>query len=316
MPEETELVDLVKSLTARVQQLEDVRELNRLRAELPRRINDGQWNRVGELFSETAHLDYQHLGQAAGRAAIQEYFASLPARIQQDKPGSRLLVKQFVHGHDVEVLGDRATGVSFFEERVVFDDESAMVAGKFTDTYVREDGRWLFSRIELSLYWVLPHPAGLVRATPSTEDRDGHPMLQKNTTKRLGYWLLHLHRLFDEATAGALAEENLNRRQWQVLHAISIGVRTVAEIDEAFAPFLAVDRESSYRPVVEEFAARGWVSVTGTDIELTASGTAAHERAEKLVNAHAARSLSGISEAEFLAANDVLARIAANIESE
>ncbi|MCX5372723.1 hypothetical protein OG613_42720 [Streptomyces sp. NBC_00015] len=141
-------------------------------------------------------------------------------------------------------------------------------------------------------------------------------MLQKNTTKRLGYWLLHLHRLFDEATGRALAGEELDRRQWQVLHAISIGVHQVPEIDAAFAPFLAVDREYTYQSVVDEFAARGWVVVSGRNVSLTDSGTAAHERAEKLVNAHAARSLSGISEAEFLAANDVLARIAANLESE
>jgi SnoaL-like protein len=169
MPEQTELADLVKTLVERVQTLENVRELNRLRAELPRRINDGQWERVGELFSRTAHLDYQHLGQATGRAAIQEYFASLPGLIQQDKPGSQLLVKQFVHGHDVEVSGGRGTGVSFFEERVVFDDESAMVAGRFTDSYVHEDGRWLFERIELDLYWVIPHPEGLVRKSPATK---------------------------------------------------------------------------------------------------------------------------------------------------
>ncbi|MEU4654922.1 nuclear transport factor 2 family protein [Streptomyces sp. NPDC023723] len=163
MPEQSEIVDLVKSLEERVRILEDERELNRLRAELPRRINDGRWETVGELFSTAAHLDYGHLGRASGRDMIQQYFAALPGRIQQDRPDSGLLVKQFVHGHEVEVSGNLATGVSFFEERVVFDDESAMVAGKFADTYVREGGRWLFARIELTLYWVLPHHEGLVR---------------------------------------------------------------------------------------------------------------------------------------------------------
>ncbi|MEW2162115.1 nuclear transport factor 2 family protein [Streptomyces sp. NPDC007084] len=167
MPEQTDLAELVKSLAERVHTLEDVRELTRLRAELPRRVNDGRWERVGELFSPDARLDYQHLGQATGRPAIQEYFASLPGLIQQDHPESALLVKQFTHGHEVEVAGDRATGVSFFEERVVFDHESAMVAGKFTDTYVRENGRWLFERVELDLYWVLPHHEGLVRTAPA-----------------------------------------------------------------------------------------------------------------------------------------------------
>ncbi|MER5950512.1 hypothetical protein ABT127_31185 [Streptomyces sp. NPDC001904] len=141
-------------------------------------------------------------------------------------------------------------------------------------------------------------------------------MLQKNTTKRLGYWLLHLHRLFDEATAHALTEEKLNRRQWQVLHAISIGLPTVSAIDDAFSPFLAIDGEQTYQPVVDEFTERGWVAATGDQIALTDVGHFAHERAERLVNAHAANSLAGISEAEFLAANDVLARIAANLESE
>ncbi|WP_328445668.1 hypothetical protein OG780_06720 [Streptomyces sp. NBC_00386] len=141
-------------------------------------------------------------------------------------------------------------------------------------------------------------------------------MLQKNTTKRLGYWLLHLHRLFDEATGRALAEEKLDRRQWQVLHAISIGVDKVTDIDAAFAPFLAVDGGTSYQLVVDEFVERGWVLVTGETVTLTEPGNAAHERAETLVNAHAVQSLSGISEDEFLAANDVLVRIAANLESE
>ncbi|MEV6124645.1 hypothetical protein AB0M23_29750 [Streptomyces sp. NPDC052077] len=141
-------------------------------------------------------------------------------------------------------------------------------------------------------------------------------MLQQNTTKRIGYWLLRLHLLFDEATAKTLSGENLNRRQWQVLHAISIGVRTVADIDAAFSPFLTVDRVDSYQSVVDGFVGRGWVLSQGGTVTLTESGSAAHVRAEALVNAHAASSLAGISEAEFLAANDVLARIAANIKAE
>lgn len=139
-------------------------------------------------------------------------------------------------------------------------------------------------------------------------------MLQQNTTKRIGYWLLYLHQLFDESTGRALSDENLNRREWQVLHAISINVETVAAVDAAFAPFLTVDGFESYQSIVDDFARRGWVSVAGDSVKLTDAGAAAHERAEALVNAHAATSLVGISETEFLAANDVLARIAENIQ--
>lgn len=141
-------------------------------------------------------------------------------------------------------------------------------------------------------------------------------MLQQNTTKRIGYWLLHLHQRFDAATGALLRAEKLTRRDWQILHALQIGLGSVAELDEAFAPFLIADGASTYRPIVEDFAARGWAEIDGATVRLTAAGLAAHERAEALVNAHAAESLRGISEAEFLAANAVLARIADNIADE
>lgn len=160
MSEVQELTEQVKRLTERVETLEAVRELNTLRHALPRYINDGRWDSVGELFSATAFLDYRHLGRAEGREAVAAYFAGLPRLIEDSSPAGQVLVKQFVHGHDVVVTGERATGVSFFEEKVVFDTESSLVAGKFTDSYVREDGRWVFDRIELDLYWVIPYARG------------------------------------------------------------------------------------------------------------------------------------------------------------
>ncbi|MEV6218354.1 nuclear transport factor 2 family protein [Nocardia sp. NPDC051833] len=160
MSEVLELVEQVELLTARLETLETVRALNTLRHDLPRHINEGRWAEVGELFSADAFLDYRHLGQARGREAIAAYFAGLPQLIEDNSPAGQVLVKQFLHGHDVEILGDRATGVSFFEEKVVFDTESSFVAGKFTDEYVREDGRWRFARIELDLYWVVPYSRG------------------------------------------------------------------------------------------------------------------------------------------------------------
>ncbi|UGT55274.1 hypothetical protein [Nocardia asteroides] len=138
-------------------------------------------------------------------------------------------------------------------------------------------------------------------------------MLQQNTTKRLGYWLLLLHLTFEEDMAAALADQNLDRRRWQVLHALAIGVGTTHEIDAAFAPFLAVDRLSTYAHVIEDFRARGWVRVSGGSVVLTPAGVTAHERAEAVVNDQAAGILDGISEPEFLGANDVLERIHLNM---
>ncbi|MFJ3705792.1 MULTISPECIES: nuclear transport factor 2 family protein [Streptomyces] len=160
MHEESDLTAQLKELAERVDLLESVRELNALRNRLPRLINDNEWERVGELFSTDAYLDYGDLGRADGRTAISEYFAGLPARIEKDAMTSGVLVKQFVHGHEVEISGSRATGVCDFEERVVFKEQSFMVAGKFLDEYIRVDRRWLFARIELNPFWVIPHGKG------------------------------------------------------------------------------------------------------------------------------------------------------------
>ncbi|WP_331748839.1 nuclear transport factor 2 family protein [Streptomyces chartreusis] len=160
MHEESDVAAQLKELTERVNVLENVREVSSLRNSLPRLINDNAWDRVGELFSTDAYLDYGNLGQAEGRAAISQYFAGLPARIEKDAMTSGVLVKQFVHGHEVEISGSRATGVCYFEERVVFEEQSFMVAGKFSDEYVRVNERWLFAGINLNPFWVIPYDKG------------------------------------------------------------------------------------------------------------------------------------------------------------
>ncbi|MER5767880.1 nuclear transport factor 2 family protein [Streptomyces sp. NPDC001985] len=160
MPDDLVPLEEMKRLTERVERLEAVRELHDLRHSLPRHVNDGAFSRVGELFSEHARLDYAHLGQASGREEIQRYFTGLTRMIEENSPAAQVMITQFGHGHEVRISGDEATGVSFFEEKVVFDTESAMVAGKFTDSYVRENGRWLFSHIKLDLFWVIPWDQG------------------------------------------------------------------------------------------------------------------------------------------------------------
>jgi hypothetical protein len=140
-------------------------------------------------------------------------------------------------------------------------------------------------------------------------------VLQQGTTKRIGYWFLHVHQLLEASMARALHAERLTRRQWQVLHTISVGAATRAEVDERLRPFLAADHVTSFGPVVDDFVQRGWVEADGDRITLNQAGVAAHERAERIVEAHAESVTRGITDEEFLAANDVLERMAGNLES-
>jgi hypothetical protein len=49
-----------------------------------------------------------------------------------------------------------ARGNSHLDGRPVLDGKSFMVAGRFDDEYIREDGRWLFSRVVLTTWYMVP----------------------------------------------------------------------------------------------------------------------------------------------------------------
>ncbi|QLE70930.1 nuclear transport factor 2 family protein [Streptomyces rectiverticillatus] len=160
----TDLAETVKHLTERVRELEAVRELTRLRSEFHRCLNNAEWDGLGALFTDDAHLDYGDFGQAHGSAGIRDFYSALPAKILEFKRGAtRISFKNFIHGHQVEVRSeDTATGVSFFEEKIRFDRESEIhnSIGQFTDAYVHRDGRWYFAKVELDHYWVVPDNEG------------------------------------------------------------------------------------------------------------------------------------------------------------
>ncbi|MFE9750516.1 nuclear transport factor 2 family protein [Saccharothrix saharensis] len=150
--------DRIEDLSARVRELEAVRELTALRNAFHHCLNERDWDGLGALFTVDAHLDYGSFGDARGRAAIQEYYSALLPKMVELQKASEVVLKNFNQAHQVSVDGDRATGVCFFEEHVRFDRQDVVhqSLGRFSDRYVRQDGRWLFERVELEHYWVVP----------------------------------------------------------------------------------------------------------------------------------------------------------------
>ncbi|MBV9993784.1 MAG: nuclear transport factor 2 family protein [Caulobacteraceae bacterium] len=140
-------------LAARIQRLEDIHALQRLRAWYHRYIDDAEFGRLGELFAEDAELDLGYMSGAAnhGRAAIHASFSQLGERLRQ--------VKQFIHSHIIEsVEGDTATGWAILEARYGgLDGVAYNVAGRYDDEYVRVDGQWLFKTMRAVFYFSTPH---------------------------------------------------------------------------------------------------------------------------------------------------------------
>ncbi|GAA4938401.1 SnoaL-like protein [Actinomycetospora succinea] len=145
-------------LRRRLEVLEAESALHRLRNRFHEFVNTDRWDEIGGLFAEDAELDYSYLGTASGRAAITEFFAAIPRLLPAD--AGKPFVRQFIHGHDVTVDGDTASGTSFLFATPIYHGQSFVLAGRFADTYLRTGEGWLFASVALDIWYSVPVAEG------------------------------------------------------------------------------------------------------------------------------------------------------------
>ena len=145
-------------LRRRLEVLEAESALHRLRNRFHECVNTDRWDEIGGLFADDAELDYSYLGSASGRAAITEFFAAIPRLLPAD--AGTPFVRQFIHGHDVTVDGDTASGTSFLFATPIYHGQSFVLAGRFADTYVRTREGWLFASVALDIWYSVPVAEG------------------------------------------------------------------------------------------------------------------------------------------------------------
>jgi hypothetical protein len=145
-------------LRARVDVLESRDEIQQLRNRFHDYVNTNRWAEIGALFAEDAELNYSYLGNAFGGTAIGEFFASIPRKLPTDAGDP--FIRQFIHGHSVDVDGDTAQGTSYLFATPIYQGRSFLAAGRFEDSYVRREGRWLFKSITFDVYYTVPLAEG------------------------------------------------------------------------------------------------------------------------------------------------------------
>lgn len=153
-----DLLAELAELRRRVDTLESRESIQLLRNRFHDYVNTDRWTEIGSLFTDDAELDYDTLGRASGRAAITDFFASVPDKLPS---GHGPFVRQFIHAHAVEVDGATATGTSHLFATPVFHGVSHVVSGRFSDTYARVDGgEWLFSAVTMQIWYAVPVAEG------------------------------------------------------------------------------------------------------------------------------------------------------------
>ena len=148
-----------RTLAARVQALEDRESIRTLKSTYHTYVNDTEFDRIGELFAEDASVRLGYLMPSpepvVGRRDIQAAFSAMRTSATQSQ------LKQFLTSHTVELTGpDRANGTGMLYACYGVKDEAYVVAGKYTEEYVRADGRWLFRTMNLGLYFTVPLAVG------------------------------------------------------------------------------------------------------------------------------------------------------------
>jgi len=133
-------------------------------------------------------------------------------------------------------------------------------------------------------------------------------------SKPIGYWLKHLHNLLETHFTMVMSDLGIGRREWQVLHTLSEGRRSLAELEQAIAPFLKSD-SGELRKALASLAERGWTEETDGSIALTPYGLAAHAELSYRITETRAAVTQGITPQEYEETIRVLSIMARNLES-
>ena len=146
-------------LEARVRRLEDTESIRTLKSRYHTYVNDTDFDRVGSLFALDASLKLGYLmpddNAIVGRDNIQTAFSGMASSTTQSQ------LKQFLHSHIVELSGpDTATGTGMLYACYGVHADAYVVAGKYSEEYVRVDGSWLFKTMNLALYFTVPLAVG------------------------------------------------------------------------------------------------------------------------------------------------------------
>jgi ketosteroid isomerase-like protein len=152
----------IKELEAKVQELTDREEIRDLRYRYHEYVNEGKFAQIADLFTDDGVLDFGHLGKAKGSEELKRFFGALnEPRPQSERSRPRITwVKQFIHNHIIHVRGDRGDGFAYLEAKPIYNGEAFLVAARYDDEYVRQNGQWKFSKMSLVPYFMVPFKEG------------------------------------------------------------------------------------------------------------------------------------------------------------
>ena len=156
-----EMEKKVQALEKRLQAMEDAEEIRKLHTEYIYALSNWEFDKMAECFAENSveegiYPDQKHEGKAAIRKMFRE--------MAQDPPqkGGHMLIQPII-----SVTGDKAEGRwIMYRLNYYFKGPSGQVINIFGPSvqrrydceYIRENGKWKFSRLKFTVPWPEPDP--------------------------------------------------------------------------------------------------------------------------------------------------------------
>lgn len=149
------------SLESRVQRLEDIEEIRRLKLRYALLCDNGyDPDALADLYTEDAQWIPTVNEHYTGRASIREYWASVSDEYS--------FAMHYMTGHSIDILpsGTEATGTWYLIEPATVSGKATWLSASYTDRYEKVDGVWKFSYVELHIKFHTLHTSDWV-TTPA-----------------------------------------------------------------------------------------------------------------------------------------------------
>lgn len=149
--------DLEKRIR-RLEDLGDIRRLKSLYCHLVDRGVAGDPQAVAELmghFVDDSWGEYGDFGKYEGKESLTAFFGAVV-------PGLLSFTAHRVHNPVIDIEGDRARGLWYFEVPCTLREKNmaGWLSGRYEEEFVRRDGRWMWESITAVFDYATPYDQG------------------------------------------------------------------------------------------------------------------------------------------------------------
>lgn len=141
-----------QSIEARLQRIEDLEAIRRVRLEYHRYVNTRTFKDAAILYTEDAFVDFGPGQQARGRAEIGALYARYDQQLDT--------IKQFLANHMIDLDGDEASGNAYADARYAFDGHSIIACASYDEKYRRTAEGWKISEMKVTVHFAVPIQQG------------------------------------------------------------------------------------------------------------------------------------------------------------